>query len=329
MKNNISLKGIISVEDIDRDKVLSMINEEDVFRYYNISVQYNKNFHSPFRKDRNPSCRLLRNKNGRIILCDYSGYFYGDCFDLIMKMERCGFQEALMKAVEIAGGKSRYSKHYKPPVSEFTEIKVVKAKWDDNHYNYWKKYHISPQTLDYYEVFPADVITINGRILYNRLLSKNPFEPVFGFFDEDIVTKVYFPMRVNGSKHYHSSFYVILGWRQAVLQKDLCDGLLVITKSYKDVMCLKEFGINSIAVSSENYIIPYGFMDMIASVFEKVIVFYDNDYSGKRALVKARSLGLTPYMIKGNQKDFSDLVSHSISEATKVAKQIKSLYYST
>ena len=55
---------------------------------------------------------------------------------------------------------------------------------------------------------------------------------------------------------------------------------LVITKSLKDVMCLYNYNIPSIAPGSETSFISDNQLSRLKQRFKKIIVFYDNDIPG-------------------------------------------------
>lgn len=63
---------------------------------------------------------------------------------------------------------------------------------------------------------------------------------------------------------------------------------IVITKSLKDVMVLYEFGIPAIAPISENCYLTDAQHNKLINKFNKVVLFYDNDYAGISNLNKFR-----------------------------------------
>ena len=85
----------------------------------------------------------------------------------------------------------------------------------------------------------------NDTLIYNF----NPKDPAYAYRFGKGEFKIYFPFR----KEYRflSNTSVLQGLKQ--FEPSLIG---LITKSYKDVICLKTFGINSLAPSSESHLIP-------------------------------------------------------------------------
>ncbi|MBQ0113513.1 MAG: toprim domain-containing protein [Bacteroidales bacterium] len=85
---------------------------------------------------------------------------------------------------------------------------------------------------------------------------------------------------------------------------------LVITKSLKDVMTLYQFGISAVAPISENTFISDTQMASLTNRFKTIVMFYDNDRPGLRAMINNRKKfpNLIPLWIpwKYKAKDISD-----------------------
>ena len=84
---------------------------------------------------------------------------------------------------------------------------------------------------------------------------------------------------------------------------------LVVTKSLKDVMCLYEFGIPSIAPCSENLFLTEAQYNRIKTKFKRIFLLYDLDIPGVKAAKRIKqsfpdiTVLLTPW---NSAKDFSD-----------------------
>ena len=52
-------------------------------------------FKSPLRCDNNPTCSFYKNKKGSLLLKDFSGAFFGDCFAVVMYKFSCSYLDAL------------------------------------------------------------------------------------------------------------------------------------------------------------------------------------------------------------------------------------------
>lgn len=64
--------------------------------------------------------------------------------------------------------------------------------------------------------------------------------------------------------------------------------ILVITKSMKDCMTLYSLGITAIAPISENCFLSEAQYKRLKERFKHIVVFYDNDRPGLRAMIKIR-----------------------------------------
>jgi DNA primase len=65
---------------------------------------------------------------------------------------------------------------------------------------------------------------------------------------------------------------------------------LIITKSLKDVMLFRRYGIPAIALQGEANVPDNDLIDKFGKRFEKIIMFYDNDKQGILSMQKAKKL---------------------------------------
>ena len=82
---------------------------------------------------------------------------------------------------------------------------------------------------------------------------------------------------------------------------------IVVTKSMKDVMELYEFGIPAIAPCSENLFVTDSQYNRLKEKFKHIICFYDNDWAGKRAMVKIRNQYPDVICVMLNKNDAKDI----------------------
>ena len=88
-------------------------------------------------------------------------------------------------------------------------------------------------------------------------------------------------------------------------------GVLIITKSLKDVMCLSEMGFNAIAAASETTFIPEDILDNLKQKWLKIYILYDRDITGmKMARKYSKKYGIDAIFVnkKFRAKDISDAV---------------------
>lgn len=101
--------------------------------------------------------------------------------------------------------------------------------------------------------------------------------------------------------------------------------LLIITKSLKDVMTLYSLGYTAVSANSENTLIPLKVMNDLKQRFKRVIVFYDNDPSGKKGALDMHKTYDVPLMeipISYKSKDISDFIRDYGKEKTYKILQI-------
>lgn len=309
-------------EKITREYLLKFHSEETYITRYTGISPCKKIVKSPFRDDRHPSCSFFRSSSGVIFLCDHSRPEYTcDFVKAAMLRYSCTYKEALRyiaedygiveKAVvtrkEIVQPDTTCEK-FDLPKNTFIRIKV--GEWKKKHLAYWADYGITEDILKKYRVYKCDAVYINGTVIYSG--DKN----VFGYFYKNGTTddgeyieywRIYFPGRKKQK--------FISSWK-----KDMVQGynqlpqsgkVLVITKSLKDVMCMKSFGINAIAPNGEGFFIPDIMAENLKTRFKYIIVMYDNDRAGLAGMAKIRRKypDFTYVWIdkKYGCKDFSDL----------------------
>jgi 5S rRNA maturation endonuclease (ribonuclease M5) len=85
--------------------------------------------------------------------------------------------------------------------------------------------------------------------------------------------------------------------------------LLIITSSMKDLLVLKLFSYNAIALGGEGNDIPDKILDYLYACFDEIIIFYDNDKPGLMyGEIMAKRLG-TRFIyipVEFKEKDISD-----------------------
>jgi hypothetical protein len=80
---------------VTKELILSKIPEEQLMEHY-LGVKVQKGlFKSPLRNDNRPTCSFYRNKSGRLIMKDFSGAFYGDCFNVVQEKFHVSYYMAL------------------------------------------------------------------------------------------------------------------------------------------------------------------------------------------------------------------------------------------
>lgn len=308
--------------DITKEFILARVSEEEVFEAYGVKVQAGM-FKSPLRRDLHPTCRFYRNRSGRLVLRDYAGHFYGDCFDLVSHVTRLSFYDGLKdvaKKFKIIDGVPRH-----PVISGITigprticDIRIKEMKWDYQHMSWWEEYGIDIDTLALFNIVPVEKAWLNGFLYYNRDFTKKT-EVVFAYKFGGLDYKVYFPLRKE-RRFLHNNPDILQGYSQLPESGEV----VVITKSLKDVVCLSLFGIPAIAPMSETSVISDSVLEDLKENFKYVFALYDRDRTGHIASLNFRRRGVKALLMpKGTTKDFAGLCRQDLMQAKLLADLFK------
>lgn len=282
---------------ITKQYLLDRASQETYLEYY-LGIPVKKGlFKSPLRADNNPTCSFYRNKNGDIILKDFSGAFYGNFISVVMYKYSLTYYKALKQIATDFGYIScpKYRKNPKPVTVSTTEFKESKEAniqveiqdFSKEELDWWMQFGVTEKILKKFRVFSCKTIFLNG----NFFTSSTKNCPIFGYYrgkneNETELWRIYFPF------HKKNDFKFLSNWKSFLLQgsKQLPKegDLLVVTKSMKDVMCLYSLGITAIAPISENLFLTESQFSKLKTRFKRIIAFYDNDLPGIHNMNKIR-----------------------------------------
>lgn len=310
---------------ITKEFILARVLEEEIFkRYLGLEPSVTGSFVNPLRtNDGSPGCSFYIDSRGYWKFHDHAAGFNWDCFNVIEYDYGCTFKEALLKvAVDfglIAGDQSHrvFTKSVKTRI--ITDLRIQRRDWLKRDYAIWADYHITPERLDFFKVYPIK----NAWFLSNgvlRLCYGYKYEdPCFAFHFGGYDYKLYFPLREKGRKHLHVNTKIIQGWDQLPEEGENC----LITKSYKDVMCIdifsNEFDLVSIAPVAETIVISQEAFSNLYNRFDHIATLFDFDRAGIKLMRKYEKDYKLPYYFfakefkgstfgKTSTKDFSDYV---------------------
>ena len=292
---------------LTKDYILQRITQEQIMEYYlGISVVFDTLICSPLRTDHTPTCTFYYNKYGRLRFRDFSGHFWGDCFDVVARGLRVetntknGFKLILhtiakdfkIHQYEHSTAITKYNlvvdnilkkQKYKNPL----KFKVIFREYNYHDTAYWSKYNINEDLLNYGKVFFAQEIHISkDNLPFKHIYSYKPSDPVYcyygGRFPNNVIKwRFYFPFRKQRGENGFISNASFLQGKHMIT----CDRFGGITKSYKDVLAFKSIGIQTVAPSAESILLTqdeYWFMN---SHFD--YLFSTMDYGTKNKLDRA------------------------------------------
>lgn len=272
---------------LNKDLILSQITEEQIFSFYiGSEVKSKKLFRSVLRNDKNPTCSLYRARNGSLIYKDFATGQHLNVFAYVMELFRCDYYEALriiandfsiVTDSSIIKNKGKIiSKDFKIKDKEMSKIQIEVQDFTDLELKWWKKYGITLDILNKFDVYSCKYVFLNDQIV----ASSQKHCPIFGYYGKKYhgleLWRCYFPKR--------TSYRFITNWPskkiQGYDQLPKKGKLLCITKSMKDTMCLYSCGITACAPNSETQFISDNVLEDLKQRFEYIVVLFDNDMTG-------------------------------------------------
>jgi len=291
-------------------------------------------FLSPLRPDNNPTANYYYTDTNKLKLRDYGISFNGDVFDVISYLTKISIKSSqgfVLLLHKIASDFQIHKYESKEErdilnlnVKNYVEIKslkgykVVPRKFNKVDYNYWTlQYGITQDMLRIAKIIPIDELYItdfNG-FFYRRYVysNNNPGYAYYGGTENGVnIWKCYFPFSTDKKKKFTTNKSFIQG-EHMLVPAEIC----VLTKSYKDVLCYKSFGIQAVAVASESSLPDKDFIFKLKSYYNVVISNMDYDTAGIKLSNKLKKIyNIQPVMftqgkygsINYGVKDFSDFI---------------------
>lgn len=302
---NSTIKRIEFPLSITKDYILKYVSQEAIFeKYLGIPVQFDRLICSPLRKDKSPTCGFRYSTSGALYLKDFSGHFWGNCFDMVMYLYNCSYNEALLivaKDFDLDDATRMVNRElyvgydmFKVPIKHYKKISIKVRAFSEDDMAYWKSFGIGKRVLRMYGVYPCENVFINDSVIYHY--SKN--DPAYAYRFGENEYKIYYPSRSKSQGRFNTNTTAIQGYDQLPDE----GSLLVITKSMKDVMLLRQWNISAIAPQSEAADLPPELIKEMKSRFEKVVLLYDFDYAGVKFTNKARRRYNLPFIFLTNGK---------------------------
>lgn len=262
-------------------RIYDLIGQENIMNTYCYPVVIGKRYVNPFRDDRNASCFYKWTNKGNLYFVDYATeQVYFSPLDIAQLKTGYGFPDILYKIESdfqlnsLTMDELRSLRvNEKPPVEVTpSDIKTTVTYFKTSDFRYWGQFGITPETLDFYEVRRVDRAWINDKLWY----IKNDIDPCYRYTEKG-KTKLYRPLASKKNK-FRSNFTdnIIEGYNQLPAYGNT----LILTKSKKDVMCLKGLGYNAISPRSESTPIKESYIFDIKERFKNIYVWFDNDDVG-------------------------------------------------
>ena len=178
------------------------------------------------------------------------------------------------------------------------DIRFTVRDWEDIDLLYWGRYGIGVDLLRYYRVSPVRALWLEEVLTYTY--NKNDPAYAYSFSKED--TKVYFPNRSNA--RFLCNTNTLQGYEQLPEEGDI----LIVQKSYKDVIALYNFGYPAVSPQSETQpLTDEQYMELSAR-FTTIYSWYDYDATGiKTALKMEEDYGIKPIFLTDGTRPYGGL----------------------
>jgi len=232
--------------------------------------------------DKIPSMCIYVGSNEQYKFKDFSTGKGGDCVTLVKELKGLLFHKACQLIIEkyndfVLHNNGGYD------VAEFKQqsrYKVTSYKvrsWTTQDQYFWTQFNIGSKLLTAHNVRPLESYCMTKDD--NRLCIKGLY--LYGYFKADgTLYKIYQP------KTLDKKFIKVTDYIQGMHQ---CTGerYLIITSSLKDIMSIKSLKlkhVDVIAPDSENTIIRSEVMEDLQTKYDKIVVLFDNDDPGIKAM---------------------------------------------
>lgn len=239
-------------------------------------------------KERTPSMCIYFDANKKTYRYkDFSSGKGGSAIDLVKELTELPYHKAAQQVVEkyndfVLHNNGGYDVQEFKQASKYKVSSFKKRQWSTQDQYYWTQYNIGTRLLTEHNVVPLESYTMikddkELRITGNYL---------YGYFKTDgTLYKIYQP------KTLDKKFIKVSDYVQGSEQTKNNDFLL-ITSSLKDIMSLKslKLKLDIIAPDSENSLIKKELMTEYINTYKKVIVMFDYDEAGIKAMERYKEL---------------------------------------
>lgn len=343
-------------EQLSVPNVLSKVKDATLWRYYlGTDFQLKKDINSPLRRDKNPSFQLYLDNKDRVKFKDHGGQgLHGDIFDFLSHRDGLSLIDSLVRIntdfkLHLGTPDQQTYKGAKPigvrlekQLEKFSEefyistapfIQVITRPYAEADEKYWAQFGITQETLRQYSVYCIKAVKMNSVLVYTYSAT----DPGYVYhFPKTKHNKCYFPKR-DGKYRFLSSannYEDIQGYYQCNVKKDRTNKLLILTKSMKDVMCLRELGYEAMSIHGETQYFYKDFIRHIKKYYPNIISLYDRDKAGVRgARYLWKEYRIHPYFIpkfltkEYHIKDISDMYTTlGRGDTEELMKKISSSY---
>lgn len=185
--------------------------------------------------------------------------------------------------------------------------------WAQQDAKFWTQYHIGTALLNEYNIRPLEYYTLEKEEDDDIKSLTISGLYIYGYFRNDgSLYKIYQP-KTKDKKFLKIKDYV-QGSEQVKGEK-----FLIITSSLKDILSLRSLklqNIDLIAPDSENSIIKKEQMEIYLKTYKKIILLFDNDDAGIKAMKRYQELypGLEALVLPMSKDPSDSIRDHGVKE---------------
>lgn len=304
-------------EKITFDWLFNRVNQEDVYLFYLGFCELGRKFTNPLRNDSKADCTFFW-YNNVLFFKDFASRKTYSCISIIMEIKHLTYFSALDlvydKFLDNKGDMFTIKPKIEHKVKEYKNIEVKVQAFTQDDITYLKQFGVTSELCKQYNVYSLSHYWINSDMKYVY----NTYNPCLGYHFNGR-WKIY---------HYKSKDYRFVSNTshadlQGYDQLDWIGDLLIITKSLKDVMVFRKYGINAVAPHSECLADWKDKIESLHKRFTKVILNFDNDGPGIAASNEVINKYQMETFFVPDEKDISDY--HKVYGAEKTKQLLEQL----
>lgn len=254
------------------------LSDKDIFsKYFGEEVQVGRSYLSRLRKEREPSTGFFVTPTGKLIYNDFVTGEKTTAIKFVMRRFDLTYLGAIEKIVEdfkLTELGDIDKNYFVESVKEEVHINILAREFTDRDIEYWNRYNITVEELKFFNIYSVRSMVLRGRIINTR-----EDELKFAFILDNYV-KVYSPE----SQKFKWISTIPLNKPFGIDSVDTNSDTLIISKSLKDLMVLRKFFPNTIALQNESVAaLSEDILDFIRKTYKNVYIFFDNDPPGIKA----------------------------------------------
>lgn len=310
------------IDKVTKDKINEYFTDLEIFEHYTgHKVEPRKRYKCPFREDKNPSF-IYSFRGTEIMFKDMASGESGNVIKLVRMMFGLDYKSALNKIYFdlVYNNKINYNEkrlQFQKETEKRKNSKKVKFTIRLSNYNnfdirYWRQFGLDIKDLNKYNVKKLDYFKI---IKPDReiIITSSMYNPIYCYKYGGRRYKIYRPF--DKQYKWFANSNVTINYHNLPKTGET----LIITKSYKDVMCIEKMGYHAISPHSEGASINHNAMKSLLNRFKNVYLLYDNDANSdenwgqvyaNKVLKNYESIVNLKIPTAFNSKDISDFVKN-------------------